>query len=146
MDAILHDLGPLLLRGIPTIIILLILHAYLKAMFFKPLHAVLEKRRAATEGAREAAHNSLKQSEEKALEFETKLQAARAEIYKEQENTRKQWLAEQARHAEEARQRSHAHLQTVRQQLNDDIEAAKKQLSGYSETLAERIASTLLDR
>ena len=55
MDQTLHDLGRILLEAIPTLILLFILHLYLKWMFFKPLDAVLEKRREATEGAKAAA-------------------------------------------------------------------------------------------
>jgi F-type H+-transporting ATPase subunit b len=146
MDATLNELGALLLRAIPTVILLILLHLYLKIVFFKPLQAVLEKRREATEGAREAAQNSLKKADEKTAEFETKLQQARAEIYKEQEDTRKRWLADQTKHAEEARQKNHAQLQTVKKQLTDDIDTAKKQLATYSETLADHITHTLLER
>ncbi len=53
MDAILNPLGGLLLRALPTFLLVLVLHFYLKRVFFAPLDKVLEARRQATEGARE---------------------------------------------------------------------------------------------
>ncbi len=55
MEQTLHDLGQLLLKAVPTILLLLVVHFYLKAMFFRPMADVLAKRRAATEGQRESA-------------------------------------------------------------------------------------------
>jgi F-type H+-transporting ATPase subunit b len=146
MDETLQQLGGVLLRAIPTLILLLILHVYLKFVFFKPLQAILEKRREATDGARSAADASLKKAAEKTAEYDLKLQQARAEIYKEQEDMRKKWLEEQARHTEEARQKSHNQLMTVKVQLNDDIAAAKAHLDAYSHDLADSITQTLLER
>ena len=70
MDATLHDLGAILLKAVPTFILLLLLHFYLKAVFFKPLQAVLEKRREATEGARAAAEASQKAAAERTAEYD----------------------------------------------------------------------------
>ncbi len=146
MDATLIQLGQLLLRAVPTLILLLILHLYLKAMFFKPLQLVLQKRRDATEGAREAADASLKQASDKAAEYEAKLQEARAEIYKEQEEMRKRWLEEQTRHLEETRQQTHELIHNAKLQLDRDVEVAKSDLAVSSETLANQIAQSLLRR
>ena len=55
MESTLHDLGQLLLKAIPTVFLLLVVHFYLKKMFFRPMADVLAKRRAATEGLRESA-------------------------------------------------------------------------------------------
>ena len=55
MEATLHALSGILLRAIPTFLIVVFLHFYLKYMFFKPLGKVLQARYEATEGARLAA-------------------------------------------------------------------------------------------
>ena len=55
MESTLHDLGQLLLKAIPTLFLLLVVHLYLKQMFFRPMADVLAKRRAATEGLRDSA-------------------------------------------------------------------------------------------
>ena len=146
MDATLIQLGQLLLRAVPTLILLLILHVYLKAMFFKPLQQVLQKRRDATEGAREAADASLKQASEKAAEYEAKLQEARTAIYKEQEEMRRRWLEERTRHLDETRRTTHDLIHNAKQQLDQDIQTAKNDLSVTSEALADQISHSLLRR
>jgi F-type H+-transporting ATPase subunit b len=44
MEEILSQLGQLLLRAVPTFVLVVVLHFYLKYMFFKPLHKVLHER------------------------------------------------------------------------------------------------------
>jgi hypothetical protein len=41
MDASINALGGILLKAIPTVILLLFVHLYLKLVFFKPLEEVL---------------------------------------------------------------------------------------------------------
>lgn len=146
MDATLQSLGGILLRAIPTLILLLILHVYLKMMFFKPLQEVLRKRREATEGAREAAEASTKHASEKAAEYEAQLKEARAGIYKEQEEMRRQWLDDQTQRIEKAREKTHAMVRHAKSQLDIDIATAKQDLSTRAEALADQIAQTLLER
>jgi len=55
----LHDLGQLLLRAVPTFLLVFALDFYLKYMFFKPLEKVLQQRYDATEGARKLAAEAL---------------------------------------------------------------------------------------
>ena len=50
----LQALGGILLRAVPTFLLVILLHFYLKSIFFKPLENVLRKRYDATEGARKA--------------------------------------------------------------------------------------------
>ncbi len=64
----LHALGGILLRAVPTFLLVILLHFYLKSMFFKPLEKVLSERFQATEGARQAAEKSLAEAAEKAVE------------------------------------------------------------------------------
>ena len=37
MDAMLHAFGGILLRAVPTFLLVVLLHFYLKSMFFKPM-------------------------------------------------------------------------------------------------------------
>src|SRR5437764_6957533 len=103
MDALVHDLGGLLLKAIPTVVLLIIVHFYLKIMLFRPLQQVLNKRREATEGAREAAQKSLKLASEKATMYELAIKEERSNMYREQEDTRRRWLEDSAAHLAEAR-------------------------------------------
>ena len=59
MDSTLQQLGGILLKAIPTVVLLLIVHFYLKWMFFRPLEKVLAERKQATAGTRERADQLL---------------------------------------------------------------------------------------
>ncbi len=144
MEATIQALGQILLRAIPTLLFLILIHFYLKAMFYRPLQKVLEQRREATEGAREAAEASLKSAAEKVAAFEQSLREARAEIYRGQEEVRRQWLEDQSARLDEARRQSHALIHEAGAQLTADKEAAKKELGTYADGLAEQIAQSLV--
>jgi F-type H+-transporting ATPase subunit b len=144
MGQTLQALGGILLQAIPTICLLLIVHFYLKWMFFRPMREVLEKRREATEGARESAAAMLKKAAEKTATLEAALRQARNEIYQENEKTRRSWIGEQASRLEEARRESHELIHQARQQLAAEAEAAERSLAATSETLAEEITRSLL--
>jgi len=55
MEATLQALGQILLRAVPTFLLVIFLNFYLKNIFFKPLRNVLRQRYEASEGARKRA-------------------------------------------------------------------------------------------
>jgi F-type H+-transporting ATPase subunit b len=144
MGQTLQALGGILLQAIPTICLLLIVHFYLKWMFFRPVREVLEKRREATEGARESAAAMLKKAEEKAATLEAALRKARDEIYEENEETRRRWIGEQASRLEEARRESRALVHKGKQELEAEAATAKTALAGMADALADEITRSLL--
>ena len=76
----LHALGGILLRAVPTFLLVIVLHFYLKSIFFKPLEKVLHQRYEATEGARKLAEQSLQQAAAKTASYETQLRTAKVRI------------------------------------------------------------------
>jgi F-type H+-transporting ATPase subunit b len=146
MDQILPALGGLLVKAIPTIIILVFLHFYLKFMLFAPLRKSLEQRDNLTAGAHRAAEHSLAVAERKAEEYETKFRDARAEVYKQQEETRKKWMEDQAAQAAAAHQRSRASVEEARKQIAAEAASARESLDQSSGALAEQIADRILSR
>jgi F-type H+-transporting ATPase subunit b len=145
MDATLHDLGGILLKAIPTLILLLIVHLYLKRMFFGPMQDVLAKRREATEGAMKSAEMLLAKASEKAEATEASLRKAREEIYQEQEEARRRWIGEQTAQVEEARRSSRDLIHQAKQQLDAETAAAKRDLTATTAALADQIAQSLLE-
>ena len=145
MDATLHDLGRLLLKAIPTVLLLLIVHLYLKRTFFGPLREVLAKRREATEGARKSAEALVAKASEKAAAIEAALRKAREEIYQEQEEARRHWISEQNARLEEARRSSRDLIHQAKQQLDAEAAAAKRDLTATTAALADQIAQSLLE-
>src|SRR5690242_18118452 len=85
MEETLHALGGILLRAIPTFVLVILLNLFLKYSFFRPLERILKARYDATEGARQRAVETVARAEAKAAEYEAALHSARAEIYREQE-------------------------------------------------------------
>ena len=144
MNELVHDLGGLLLKAVPTVVLLIIVHFYLKIMLFRPLQEVLRKRREATEGAREAGHKSLELAAEKAAMYELAIKEARAEMYREQEETRRHWLEDSASRVDEARHQARAMLQDARQKLESDVAEARRDLASRSQMLALQIVESLI--
>jgi F-type H+-transporting ATPase subunit b len=146
MDATLHALGGILLRAVPTFLLVILLNVYLKFVFFKPLEKVLHRRYEATEGARKLAEQSLERAASKAAEYEAALRAARSEVYALHDRLHKELQEREAADIAAARQRADAMVREARALLAKDVEAAKMSLAGDSESLANQIAESLLRR
>ena len=146
MEQTLQQLGGILLKAIPTVVLLLIVHFYLKFMFFRPLQKVLAERKQATQGTKEKAEQLLAKAEQTHASIEAALRKAREEIYQEQEEARKQWTNDQTARLDQARHQSHQLIHQAQEQLEADAAATKKDLAKAAEVLAEEIARTLLER
>jgi F-type H+-transporting ATPase subunit b len=144
MDAILASLGELLLRAVPTFLLVVFLHFYLKYVFFTPLDRVLAARTQATGGARAAAQTSLETASRKAAEYEAAIRAARSEVYKEQEESRRALRQQQAAALDDSRRSSSEMVKQARVQLADEVAGAKNALAGESDRLASAIADSML--
>lgn len=144
MDVILHQLAELLLKAIPTFILVLVLHFYLKYVFFKPLGAVLQKRFEATEGARQLAEQTMQQADAKTKEYEAALRAARSEVYQAQEQLHKRLQERESAELAAARQQAEAVIQQAKAELAKDVDAAKHSLAAQTEMLSSQIAQAVL--
>ncbi|MGB6946836.1 MAG: ATP synthase F0 subunit B [Bryobacteraceae bacterium] len=146
MESTLQGLGQLLLKAVPTIFLLLVVHFYLKWMFFRPMADVMAKRRAATDGVRESAEAMRAKAAEQTKSIEDQLRQAREAIYQEQEEARRRWTGEQGAQLDEARKQAHDLIHESKQQLDGEATVAKSQLAGTADTLADQIANALLER
>ena len=144
MDELLRSLGGLALKAIPTFLLVIALHFYLKRMFFRPMARVIEERYQATEGARKAAEESLAKAAAKADEYDASLRAARNEIYRQEEEIRQRLRQEQAQAIAEARRSAEAAAKEARQQLAAELVAAKESLAPHTDSLADQIVDSVL--
>ena len=144
MEQTLQALGGILLKSTITIVLLIFLHFYLKAVLFGPLDRAVKERRRLTEGARELAEASLTAASRKAEEYETKLRDARSAVYKQQEEIRKRWLEDQAKQVSEARARHEMSVKAAREALAQDAAVARKSLEESSGAAADQIVATVL--
>lgn len=144
MEQTLQALTGILLKAIPTVIILVILHNFLKAVLFGPIEKMLKERDALTHGARKAAEQSLANAERKTAEYEAQFRDAKAVVYKEQEETRKQWLTDQGEQMGRAKADADARLAAAKKDITSEAAAARAELQQSSQTLADQIANSLL--
>ncbi len=144
MDEILRQLGELLLAAIPTVVVFLILFFAYKLIVHKPLVAVLDERRARTQGAVEKANADIAAAEARTAEYEQRLRDARLSIFKKLEARRQQWLQARAAAVAEARAAAETRVKAARTSLERDVEQAKVTLKSESETLASQIIQIVL--
>jgi F-type H+-transporting ATPase subunit b len=146
MDALLDSLGQLLIKALPTFILLILFHFYIKWMFYGPLDKLLKKRFDATEGARKIAEESMAQAERKAAEYERAVRSARADLLVEQEAARKRLQSDQGAAIAAARKDAEAMVSEAKAELAQEVAEAKKGLAQESEAMAEEIVTRLLER
>jgi F-type H+-transporting ATPase subunit b len=146
MEETLHALGGILLKAIPTFILVILLNFFLKYSFFRPLERILKSRYEATEGARKHAEETVARAEAKAAEYEAALRSARAEIYHEQEQLHQSLEQERKAEVQATRASTEQAVRQARAELAADVEQAKGELGRETDVLAGQIADVVLKR
>src|SRR5262249_22463110 len=141
---IVHQLGELFLGALPTVILILIFYFILKALFFKPLLAVMAEREARSVGAQKAAEKAQAAAAEKVKQYQETLRQARARGYAEQEGARKKLLDERAEQLKAARAKSAAEVGTAKQRIARELDMARQDLEPSVAQLASEIATRVL--
>lgn len=144
MQEIVHQLGELFLQATPTVLIVLIFYVVLRVLFFKPLLAVMAERQARTAGARKAAEAAQAAASEKVKQYQDALQKARAQVYAEQEATRKKLLDERAAQLKDARAAAAREVAKAKERIASELEGAKGELRAAAGQLAAEIARRVL--
>jgi F-type H+-transporting ATPase subunit b len=146
MNATLQALSGILLNAIPTFLLVVFLHFFLKAVFFRPLERMLQQRYEATEGARQKAQEALERAAARTAEYEAAMRAARGEVYQAQEQLHKQLEERQAAALHAARAKAEETIHRAKEALAADAADAKLGLAQQSEILAGQIAESILRR
>jgi F-type H+-transporting ATPase subunit b len=144
MHEMLQKLGGLLLGSIPTVIMLLLLHAIYKAAVHKPLARVLAERREKTEGAIEKARADVAAAEARSVEYEQRLREARLSVFKAQEARRQQVAQARAGALAHARARAQEQIKQAREAIEQDKIRAQEALQEESARMATEIVRTVL--
>ncbi|SRR6266404_3945436 len=144
MDKMLHQLADLVLGAVPTMVILVFLYVFLKAIFFNPLEKILKDRHAATEGSQEKAKLSIAAAEAKAGEYAAALESARAEMLRAREAARQAALKARAELVEKARAASRERIQAAKGGIESDVAAARGALGEQSRAIADSITRAIL--
>jgi F-type H+-transporting ATPase subunit b len=144
MDAILRQIGELLVNSIPTIISVLILWTAYTFLVHNKLRQVLEQRHALTEGAIERAQQEIAIAEKRTAEYEQRVREARAQIYKTQQANRQRVMDERNAALADARKNAGEMVKKARMALEKDTVAAKASLEQHANVLADQVIATVL--
>lgn len=144
MDQTLKQAGELLLGAIPTVVLLLLLYACYDLLIQKPLHRILEERRAKTEGAVMKARADVALAEAKMQEYEHRLRDARIAIFKALETRRLKAQQARAEAVTEARARADQQIREARAAIEQDMATARGGLQAEAEKLASDIIRIIL--
>jgi F-type H+-transporting ATPase subunit b len=144
MDEILHQLSDLFLRSVPTVVLFLLLLVLYRVLVHGPLLAVLAERRARTIGAVERAHIAIQAADAKAQEYEAKLRAARAEIFRAREQRVQAWNRQRDAVLEDARHAAGERVKQARAAIEAEAEEARKIIDRAADTLAADILKAIL--
>jgi len=144
MDAILRQIGELLVNSIPTIISVLILWTAYRFIVHGKLRQVLEQRHALTEGAIERAQQEIAVAEKRTAEYEQRVREARSQIYKTQQANRQRVMEDRNAALAESRQRAGEMVKKARAVLEAETSAAKGSLEQQAGVLADQVIATVL--
>jgi F0F1-type ATP synthase membrane subunit b/b' len=144
MQEIVHQLGELFLQAVPTVLIILLFYFILRAIFFKPLLAVMAERDARTVGAQKAAELAQAAAIEKAKQYQDALKQARGQVYAEQEAARKKVLDEHAAAIKAARAAATTQVAAGKTRIAGELAAARREMETTVVQLSTEIARRIL--
>jgi F-type H+-transporting ATPase subunit b len=144
LDLILQQLADLFLRSIPTAVLFLLLLAAYRGLVHAPLMKVLVERRERTTGAVARAEAAIRAADARAQEYEAKLRAARAEIFRAREQRLQAVQRERDRVLEEARHAAHETVRTARERLDAEATDARDALDTRADALAADILRVII--
>lgn len=144
MQEILQQLGELALGAIPTIAIFIFLVISYRLLVYGPLMKVLGERRARTLGAVEKAHAAIGTADARSQEYEAKLRAARAEIFRAREARLQQWNQEREAALHAARESAQQRVESARDAIEAQVSAARHQIESSADQLAAQIMRAIL--
>ena len=144
MEQIFHALQGILVRALPTFVLVILLHWFLKKILFQPLERVMEERRQRTEGVLESCEAAHERARRKLREYEDSLRQAQAEVFDQQEAERKKMAAQQAAAVAEARQRARQRVEAARAEIEAEAAQARERLRVQAAELADAITRMVL--
>jgi F-type H+-transporting ATPase subunit b len=144
LDLILQQLADLFLRSIPTAVLFLLLLGAYRLLVYAPLMQVLAERRERTTGAMARAEAAIRTADARAQEYEAKLRAARAEIFRAREQRLQGVQRERDRVLEEARHAAHETVRTAREKLDVEATEARNALDTKADALAAEILRVII--
>jgi F0F1-type ATP synthase membrane subunit b/b' len=144
MEEIARSLGQLLWQAVPTSLLVILFVLLMRPLFFKPFARVMEEREAAISGARRKAEENSALVEEKTRRYEDAMHMARADIYRQQEEIRREALEERVALLKEARGQANGEIQQRKAQIATELADARRQVEAETLLLADEIVRAIL--
>jgi F-type H+-transporting ATPase subunit b len=129
-----------------VIFFVLLLTIVLDRLLLKPILRVMEQREHAVRSARELAERAAGEARAASAEFDQKVAAARAEVYRQMDDVRRAALNERAEIMARTRAEAEAEIASASAQLQAETEAARRTLSADAEALGAAAAERILGR
>jgi F-type H+-transporting ATPase subunit b len=129
-----------------VIFFVLLLTVVLDRLLFKPLLRVMAERQRAITSARELAERSANEARLAVAEFDRKTSDARAELYKQMDETRRTALDERAAILSRTRAEAEAEIAAASARLQAEADEARRRLSADAEVLGGAVAERILGR
>jgi len=144
MQAILNQLGDLVLGSVPTAIFFLILLAAYQVLVRKPMEKVLADRHGRTGGAMDEAKAAIAAAEAKASDYETRLRDARAEIFTARAARQKAASDARDKALAEARTAAQHRIAVARESVERSGAEAKAQIESQAAALSQQVMAAIL--
>ena len=144
MDAILQQVGTLLLGAVPTVLLFIVLVLAYQFLIQGPLSKILAERQARTSGAVDEAHKAIARAEQRTAEYHEKLRQARAEIFKAREQRVRQWTAEKDAALNDARTAAGNKVAQARAAIDAETATAKETIKASAGELASQVVRAVL--
>lgn len=144
MQAIIQQVGALLVGALPTAVLFILLVLAYQFLMQGPLTEALKKRRALTVGAMEDAQKAIERAEARTAEYGEKLRLARADAYKLREQRMKQWNAERDAVLDAARKAAAGKVSQARAEIDAEANSARQAIQSSAADLARQAVRAVL--
>ena len=144
MQAILNQLGELVLGSNPTVCFFLLLLAAYSALVKRPLAKVLADRHARTGGAMDEANRAIAAAEQKSSEYEQRLREARAKVFEARAAKQKANTETRDRALAGAREQAQRSIAAAREAVTESGNQARHQIESGADALSQQIVAAIL--
>jgi F-type H+-transporting ATPase subunit b len=129
-----------------VVFFLLLCTFLLNTLIFQPILKVIDARTNAVRGARELAESAATKAAAAAGEYDQKLNAARADVYRQIDETRRAALDKRAQLLGDTRQVVERETQAATARVTQESAEARASLDAHASDLANAIVTRVLDR
>ena len=144
MQAILNQLGELVLGSIPTVCFFLLLLAAYSVLVKRPLDRILAERHARTGGSMDDAHRAIAAAEAKSAEYEQRLRDARGKIFEARAAKQKANTEARDKALAGARDQAQRSIAAARDAVAHSGEEARQQIESGADALSQKVVAAIL--